>query len=108
MFPVQMKMEMKKRKKTKREKRKKEKEKRERRGEREKGKKGKRKKEKGKRKKEKGKRKKEKGKSICAVCKGHVESIFARYPNGVITHLHCAKDRHICPVTGTDFRLTTN
>ncbi|XP_074660647.1 transforming growth factor-beta receptor-associated protein 1-like [Tubulanus polymorphus] len=40
----------------------------------------------------------------CAVC-GHAfnDSTFVRYPNGVIAHIHCAKNRYVCPVTGRLF-----
>ena len=28
---------------------------------------------------------------------------FVRYPNGILVHVHCAKNKHICPVTGRLF-----
>ena len=42
---------------------------------------------------------------LCHKCERLIdESVFARYPNGVVTHIHCMTDRFICPVTKTDFR----
>lgn len=29
---------------------------------------------------------------------------FSWYPNGVIVHIECAKNRNVCPVTGEVFR----
>ncbi|ESP04691.1 hypothetical protein LOTGIDRAFT_135703 [Lottia gigantea] len=41
----------------------------------------------------------------CAVCnRPYSEPTFIRYPNGVVTHVHCAKNKYICPVTGKLFR----
>uniref|UniRef100_A0A669D893 VPS39 subunit of HOPS complex n=1 Tax=Oreochromis niloticus TaxID=8128 RepID=A0A669D893_ORENI len=35
---------------------------------------------------------------ICRVCKKKIgNSAFARYPNGVVVHYFCCKDRNICP-----------
>ncbi|KAJ8039011.1 Vam6/Vps39-like protein [Holothuria leucospilota] len=35
----------------------------------------------------------------CLVCRKRMgNSAFARYPNGVIVHYYCCKDRKICPV----------
>jgi len=43
--------------------------------------------------------------TICQVCKRHLdESVFARYPNGVVAHVHCTEDKHICPVTKINFK----
>jgi len=40
----------------------------------------------------------------CAACrKPFTEPVVARYPNGVITHVHCIDSKSICPVTGEDF-----
>jgi len=40
----------------------------------------------------------------CAVCsRTFNDSSFVRYPNGVITHVHCAKNKYICPVSGKLF-----
>ena len=40
----------------------------------------------------------------CAVCKrAFNDPTFVRYPNGVVTHIHCAKNKFICPVTGRLF-----
>ncbi|KAK3093225.1 hypothetical protein FSP39_012933 [Pinctada imbricata] len=36
---------------------------------------------------------------LCRVCKKKIlNSAFARYPNGVIVHYYCCKDRKVCPV----------
>lgn len=41
---------------------------------------------------------------LCAVCKrAFNDPTFVRYPNGVVTHVHCAKNKFICPVTGRLF-----
>ncbi|KAI0227374.1 Transforming growth factor-beta receptor-associated protein 1 [Lamellibrachia satsuma] len=46
--------------------------------------------------------------SSCAVCgKGFTEPAFARYPNGVVTHIACAKNKTVCPVTGKLFRTAS-
>ncbi|XP_070577538.1 vam6/Vps39-like protein [Ptychodera flava] len=35
---------------------------------------------------------------MCRVCKKKIgNSAFARYPNGVIVHYYCCKDRNVCP-----------
>uniref|UniRef100_A0A3Q1JDJ5 CNH domain-containing protein n=1 Tax=Anabas testudineus TaxID=64144 RepID=A0A3Q1JDJ5_ANATE len=35
---------------------------------------------------------------ICRVCKKKIgNSAFARYPNGVVVHYFCCKDRNVCP-----------
>ncbi|XP_006825770.1 vam6/Vps39-like protein [Saccoglossus kowalevskii] len=35
---------------------------------------------------------------ICKVCKKKIgNSAFARYPNGIIVHFYCCKDRNFCP-----------
>ncbi|GFO22479.1 transforming growth factor-beta receptor-associated protein 1 [Plakobranchus ocellatus] len=40
----------------------------------------------------------------CAVCnRAFNDPTFVRYPNGVITHVHCAKNKYICPVSGKLF-----
>ncbi|GFR68319.1 transforming growth factor-beta receptor-associated protein 1 [Elysia marginata] len=42
---------------------------------------------------------------VCAVCgRAFSDPTFVRYPNGVVTHVHCAKNKYICPVTGRLFR----
>ena len=42
--------------------------------------------------------------STCAVCGNVFESCeFTRYPNGVITHIECAKNQNFCPITGKLF-----
>lgn len=34
----------------------------------------------------------------CRVCKKKIgNSAFARYPNGVVVHYFCCKDRNVCP-----------
>ncbi|XP_046549254.1 transforming growth factor-beta receptor-associated protein 1-like [Haliotis rubra] len=41
---------------------------------------------------------------MCAVCnRAFSEPMFVRYPNGVVTHVHCAKNKYVCPVTGKLF-----
>ncbi|KAK3103798.1 hypothetical protein FSP39_021971 [Pinctada imbricata] len=41
---------------------------------------------------------------LCAVCsRAFSDPTFVRYPNGVVTHVHCARSKHICPVTGKLF-----
>lgn len=43
---------------------------------------------------------------LCAVCnRAFHDSTFLRYPNGIITHIHCAKNKNVCPVTGKLFSL---
>jgi tetratricopeptide (TPR) repeat protein len=40
----------------------------------------------------------------CPVCNlPFSDAAFVRYPNGVITHLKCGRNKAICPVTGTWF-----
>lgn len=40
----------------------------------------------------------------CGVCKKRIaQSIFARYPNGVVVHQACLTDKSVCPVTRHDF-----
>ena len=40
----------------------------------------------------------------CDVCQKRLgTTVFARYPNGIVVHLKCMKDRHVCPVTGVRF-----
>ena len=31
------------------------------------------------------------------------DAAFVRYPNGIVTHLKCGRNKTICPVTGTWF-----
>jgi len=43
---------------------------------------------------------------LCPVCKKEIKgSVFTVYPgaNGAVVHYMCAKNKNICPVTGTDF-----
>eukprot|EP00057_Strongylocentrotus_purpuratus_P012789 XP_011667263.1 PREDICTED: transforming growth factor-beta receptor-associated protein 1 [Strongylocentrotus purpuratus] len=41
---------------------------------------------------------------MCQVCRGPFsEPTFVRYPNGVITHTQCARNKAVCPVTGRLF-----
>ncbi|CAK8694453.1 unnamed protein product [Clavelina lepadiformis] len=43
---------------------------------------------------------------ICQVCNKLIsEGAFTRYPNGIVVHTHCGKDKHICPVTGKVFKM---
>ncbi|XP_062503834.1 transforming growth factor-beta receptor-associated protein 1-like [Corticium candelabrum] len=40
----------------------------------------------------------------CHVCrKPFNDATVVRYPNGVTTHLHCGRNREVCPVTGKRF-----
>ena len=42
---------------------------------------------------------------MCAVCHKRInDQVFAFYPNGVVVHFKCAKDKHVDPVSGRDFR----
>ena len=42
---------------------------------------------------------------MCAVCHKRIsDQVFAFYPNGVVVHFKCAKDKHTDPVSGRDFR----
>ena len=34
------------------------------------------------------------------------EASFVRYPNGVLTHIKCASNKYVCPVTGKLFGTT--
>ncbi|EDO42369.1 predicted protein [Nematostella vectensis] len=41
---------------------------------------------------------------LCQACRRPFnDSAVARYPNGVLTHVHCARNKHVCPVTGHVF-----
>ncbi|KAL5007714.1 hypothetical protein ScPMuIL_016520 [Solemya velum] len=41
---------------------------------------------------------------MCSVCnRAFNDPTFVCYPNGVVTHTHCAKNRQVCPVTGRLF-----
>eukprot|EP00743_Colponemidia_sp_Colp-15_P003217 GILK01003476.1.p1 GENE.GILK01003476.1~~GILK01003476.1.p1 ORF type:complete len:839 (+),score=153.48 GILK01003476.1:104-2518(+) len=45
--------------------------------------------------------------TACPVCNKRIgESAFAMYPNGILVHYACSKDRHVCPVTGDQFDFT--
>ncbi|XP_070566294.1 transforming growth factor-beta receptor-associated protein 1-like isoform X2 [Ptychodera flava] len=40
----------------------------------------------------------------CAVCsRPFNEPSFARFPNGVITHTQCARNKYVCPISGNVF-----
>lgn len=45
--------------------------------------------------------------SYCCVCKKKFVATdgFVRYPNGVLTHVNCATNRQICPLTGHLFKI---
>eukprot|EP00736_Rhodelphis_marinus_P003648 Rmarinus@m.1100 len=46
--------------------------------------------------------------TLCSVCHRSIgRSAFACYPNGVLVHLNCLKDREVCPVTNQRFRTTS-
>lgn len=41
---------------------------------------------------------------LCQACRRPFnDPAVARYPNGVTTHLHCARNKNVCPVTGHVF-----
>ncbi|XP_077979032.1 transforming growth factor-beta receptor-associated protein 1-like [Glandiceps talaboti] len=41
---------------------------------------------------------------ICEVCRRPFnDTSFSRYPNGVITHTQCARNKVVCPITGKVF-----
>ncbi len=44
--------------------------------------------------------------TLCAECSKKIRSdtVFARFPNGVIVHQACLEDEHVCPITHKDFR----
>lgn len=43
--------------------------------------------------------------SYCCICKKPFGTgAFARYPNDVLTHIDCVKNKHICPLTGKNFK----
>ncbi|EPY19727.1 hypothetical protein STCU_09317 [Strigomonas culicis] len=48
--------------------------------------------------------------SCCAVCgkRFRADTTFLVFPNSVLVHEACAKDEHLCPLSGTDFRLGLN
>jgi len=45
----------------------------------------------------------------CPVCRKRLgTTVFACYPNDVVVHLKCHKDKNVCPVTGTRFDKLSN
>ena len=41
---------------------------------------------------------------LCQVCRRPFnDASVARYPNGVVTHIHCARDKSVCPISGRVF-----
>ena len=42
---------------------------------------------------------------VCPVCQLPFTDATAivRYPNGIVTHLKCGRNKNICPITGTWF-----
>lgn len=41
---------------------------------------------------------------LCQACRRPFnDAAVARYPNGVTTHIHCARNKTVCPVTGHVF-----
>ena len=43
---------------------------------------------------------------LCPLCnRPFNDSAFMRYPNGIIVHTHCGRDKHVCPVTGKVFKV---
>ncbi|KAG1699826.1 Transforming growth factor-beta receptor-associated protein 1 [Nymphon striatum] len=46
---------------------------------------------------------------ICDVCsKPFVDAQCTRFPNGIITHVQCAKNKIICPISGKLFKGSNN
>lgn len=42
---------------------------------------------------------------ICRACNRIIsDGPFAKYPNGLLVHIHCAKNKYVCPVTGKVFK----
>ncbi|KAI8520587.1 transforming growth factor, beta receptor associated protein 1 [Branchiostoma belcheri] len=40
----------------------------------------------------------------CQVCcRPFSDNAFARYPNGLVTHVQCARNKYVCPITGRLF-----
>ncbi|KAJ3442907.1 cnh domain containing [Anaeramoeba flamelloides] len=47
--------------------------------------------------------------TLCQVCGKRIgQSIFGRFPNGILAHMACIKDNHICPKTKKDFSVYQN
>ncbi|CAG0914615.1 unnamed protein product [Notodromas monacha] len=45
---------------------------------------------------------------FCCICqKPFVQASFARYPNGVETHVECARNHNVCPISGKVFRVSS-
>ena len=45
----------------------------------------------------------------CPVCDlPFSDAAFVRYPNGIVTHIKCSKNKTICPVTGKWFGANAN
>ena len=43
--------------------------------------------------------------TICPVCKKRIgDKVFVSFPNNITVHFKCQKEKHICPITGKDFR----
>lgn len=41
----------------------------------------------------------------CGVCHQSLAGVvMVRYPNGLLAHMHCARDKSVCPATGVDFK----
>ena len=41
---------------------------------------------------------------LCQVCRRPFnDATVVCYPNGVVTHLHCGRNKEVCPVTGKQF-----
>ncbi|XP_031565710.1 transforming growth factor-beta receptor-associated protein 1-like [Actinia tenebrosa] len=44
---------------------------------------------------------------LCQACRRPFnDPAVARYPNGVLTHVHCARNKNVCPLTGRVFSAT--
>eukprot|EP00455_Lapot_gusevi_P017822 TRINITY_DN19635_c0_g1_i2.p1 TRINITY_DN19635_c0_g1~~TRINITY_DN19635_c0_g1_i2.p1 ORF type:complete len:254 (-),score=30.75 TRINITY_DN19635_c0_g1_i2:16-753(-) len=44
--------------------------------------------------------------TVCAECNKKIrpDTVFARFPNGVVVHQACLENEHVCPHTHKDFR----
>jgi len=46
---------------------------------------------------------------MCPVCNKRLgASVFAVYPNNIVVHYMCCKDKSVCPVTGINFAAAAN
>ncbi|KAJ3428181.1 cnh domain containing [Anaeramoeba flamelloides] len=44
--------------------------------------------------------------TLCQVCGKRIgDSIFGKFPNGILAHMGCIQDKHICPKTQKNFNI---